>query len=70
MGFIGGERPEDFRLVTRAHVIDCVMTSSAGLSPATICRKLSALSSLYQYLREKTAVPLNPIEEVQKMRHE
>jgi hypothetical protein len=33
MGFIGGERPEDFHLVTRAHVIDCVMTSSAGLSP-------------------------------------
>jgi integrase/recombinase XerD len=65
MRFIGIARPEDFRLVTRAHVIawrdDC---TRRALAPATVCRKLSALSSLYQYLCEKNAVPLNPVKGV------
>jgi integrase/recombinase XerD len=36
------------------------------LSPATIRRKLAALSSLYQYLCEKIAVFLNPVKGVQR----
>jgi site-specific recombinase XerD len=42
MGFIGIERPEDFRLVTRAHVIEWRDDfKRRGLSPATVRRKLS-----------------------------
>lgn len=67
MSFIGIERPEDFRIVTRAHVIEWRDDfKRRALSPATVRRKLSALSSLYQYLCEKNAVPLNPVKGVQR----
>jgi integrase/recombinase XerD len=67
MAFIGIGRPEDFRLVTRAHVIEWRDDfKRRELSPATVRRKLSALSSLYQYLCEKNAVPLNPVIGVQR----
>ena len=67
MAFIGIERPEDFRLVTRAHVIAWRDDfTRRALSPATVRRKLSALSSLYQYLCEHNAVPLNPVKGVQR----
>jgi integrase/recombinase XerD len=67
MGFIGIERPEDFRLVTRAHVIAWRDDfTRRALLPATVRRKLSALSSLYQYLCEKNAVPLNPVKGIQR----
>jgi site-specific recombinase XerD len=67
MSFIGIERPEDFRIVTRAHVIEWRDDfKHRELSPATVRRKLSALSSLYQYLCEKNAVPLNPVKGVQR----
>lgn len=66
MTFIGINRPEDFRLVTRVHVIEwCADFRRREQSPATVGRKLSALSSLYQYLCEKNAVPLNPVKGVQ-----
>jgi site-specific recombinase XerD len=65
MDFIEIDRPEDFRLVTRAHVIAWRDDfTRRALSSATIRRKLSALSSLYQYLCEKNAVPLNPVKGV------
>jgi integrase/recombinase XerD len=67
MDFIGIARPEHFRLVTRAHVMtwrdDC---TRRALSSATVRRKLSALSSLYQDLCEYNAVPLNPVKGVQR----
>jgi len=67
MSFIGIERPEDFRIVTRAHIIEWRDDfTRRALSPATVRRKLSALSSLYQYLCEKNAVPLNPVKGVQR----
>jgi integrase family protein with SAM-like domain len=67
MDCIGIERPAGFRLVTRAHVIEWRDSFKArALSPATVRRKLSALSSLYQYLCEKNAVPLNPVKGVQR----
>jgi Phage integrase, N-terminal SAM-like domain len=62
MAFIGIERPEDFRLVTRAHVIawhDDVTRRAP--SPATVRRKPSALSSWYQYLCAHNAVPLHGV---------
>jgi integrase/recombinase XerD len=51
MRFTGIDRPEYFRLITRAHVIAWRDEfTRRALSPATVRRKLAALSSLYQYL--------------------
>ena len=62
MGFAGIEEPEAFRSIKRAHVIAWrdVLTTN-GNAPDTICRKLSALSSLYQYLCDQNAVAHNPV---------
>ena len=37
-----------------------------GLAPATIRRKLSALSSLFDYLCERNAVTGNPVDGVKR----
>src|SRR3954453_12381169 len=51
MRFVGINRPEEFGAVTRAHVIAWrKLLESRKLAPATIRRKLSALSDLYNYL--------------------
>lgn len=60
--FVGLTRPEDFRAVTRAHVIAWRQSlESRQQSGATIRRKLAALSSLFDYLCERNAVDLNPV---------
>ncbi len=60
--FTGIERPEDFRVVTRSHVIAWRKDlEKRDLGASTIRRKLSALSSLFQYLCEANAVMLNPV---------
>ena len=65
--FVGIRRPEDFRTVTRAHVIAWRKTlEKRKLAPATIRRKLSALSDLYDYLCEKNAVADNPVHGVER----
>src|SRR5580698_8571243 len=63
MRFAGIKRPEDFRSVTRAHVIawrdelgDRVLANGEALSGTTIRHRLAALSSLYQYLCDRNAV--------------
>lgn len=62
MSFTAIARPEDFRIVTRAHVLAWRKTLEArALSGATIRRKLAALSSLFEYLCEKNAVDFNPV---------
>ena len=62
MQFAGIERPQDFRIVTRSHVIAWRKNLEAReLGASTIRRKLSALSSLFQYLCEANAVALNPV---------
>ena len=67
MHFTGIDRPESFRLITRAHVIAWRDDfTRRELSPATVRRKLAALSSLYQYLCEHNAVLLNPVKGVQR----
>jgi len=67
MAFVGIEQPEEFRQVTRAHVIAWRNDlKNRLLSPSTIRRKLSALTSIFDYLCEKNAVPLNPVHGVER----
>ena len=69
MGFAGLHRPEEFREVTRAHVIawrDQLVQQ--GLANDTIRRKLAALSSLYAYLCDRNAVLHNPVLGVKRPR--
>ncbi|REE06553.1 site-specific recombinase XerD [Paraburkholderia sp. BL27I4N3] len=62
MNFTAITRPEDFRIVTRAHVLAWrTVLEVRALSGATIRRKLAALSSLFEYLCEKNAVDFNPV---------
>jgi site-specific recombinase XerD len=61
MLFAGIKRPEEFRLVTPAHVI--AWRDSLGervLNGTTIRHRMAALSSLFQYLCDKNAVTHNP----------
>jgi integrase/recombinase XerD len=67
MRFVGIGRPEDFRSVTRAHVIAWRKAlEKRKLAPATLRRKLSALSDLFDYLCEKNALPDNPVHGVER----
>lgn len=67
MRFAGIVRPEEFRIVTRAHVIAWRKTlEHQELAPSSIRRKLSALSSLFDYLCEKNAVLHNPVKGVKR----
>lgn len=62
MSFVGIVSAEEFRSVTRAHVIAWREDlSDRELAPATVRRKLSALASLYNHLSEANAVALNPV---------
>lgn len=62
MGFVGIAQPGEFRTVTRAHILAWRKNlEGRQLSGATIRRKLAALSSLFDYLCERNAVPLNPV---------
>lgn len=62
MHFTGIQKPEEFRQVTRAHVIAFRdELKRRDLSGSTIRNKLAALSSLFEYLCDKNAVTHNPI---------
>lgn len=62
MAFIGIVRPQEFRQVMRSHVIAWRKhLEGRSLAPATIRRKLAALSSLFEYLCECNAVETNPV---------
>src|SRR5271155_2411134 len=71
MRFTGIERPEEFRTVTRAHIIawrdDLVRR---GLGGSTIRHRLASLASLFEYLCEKNAVTHNPVKGVERPRTE
>lgn len=61
MAFLGIERPGQFREVARAHVIAWrKKLEKDKVSPASIRRKLSAISSLFCHLCERNAVESNP----------
>jgi len=65
--FVGLEAPAELRSVARAHVIAWRKSlESRNLNAATIRRKLSALSSLYEYLCERNAVSGNPVNGVKR----
>jgi site-specific recombinase XerD len=71
MLFTGIKRPEEFRLVTPAHVI--AWRDELGervLNGTTIRHRLAALSSLFQYLCDKNAVTHNPVKGVKRPRSE
>ena len=67
MLFTGIKRPDEFRTVTRAHVI--AWRDDLGdraLIGTSIRHRLAALSSLFQYLCDKNAVTHNPVKGVKR----
>ncbi|MDD2661728.1 MAG: tyrosine-type recombinase/integrase [Methylococcales bacterium] len=65
--FVGIQNPAEFRIVSRSHVIAWRKTlEEKKFSDASIRRKLSALSSLFEYLCEKNAVTHNPVKGVKR----
>jgi site-specific recombinase XerD len=67
MRFSGLGEPTSLRTVTRSHVIAWRKhLESRALSHASIRRKLSALSSLFDYLCERNAVAGNPVDGVKR----
>ena len=65
--FVGVGQPEDFRLVTRAHIIAWrTQLEERDLAASTVRRKLSALSSLFDQLCEANAVTDNPVHGVKR----
>jgi len=65
--FAGLKEATQFRSVTRAHVIAWRKDMEArNLSAASIRRKLSSLSSLFDYLCERNAVSGNPVDGVKR----
>jgi len=78
--FTGIARPEEFRTVTRAHVIawrDDLERREIGPAAnkrkpegATIRHRLAALSSLFEYLCDKNAVSHNPVKGVKRPKAE
>jgi integrase/recombinase XerD len=71
MTFTGILRPDEFRTVTRAHVIawrdDLVRRGRSG---STVRHRLSALASLFDYLCEKNAVTHNPVKGVKRPKND
>ena len=73
MRFVGIKRPEEFRQITRAHVIawrdelgERISPEGESLSGTTIRHRLSALSSLFQHLCDRNAVTHNPVKGVKR----
>ena len=65
--FAGLQDSAELRTVTRAHVIAWRNDlEPRELAPASIRRKLSALSSLFDYLCERNAVAGNPVDGVKR----
>ena len=71
MRFTGIQRPEEFRTVTRAHIIAWRdQLTGRGLGGSTIRHRLASLASLFEYLCEKNAVTHNPVKGVERPRTE
>jgi len=69
MAFAGLRQPEQFRDITRAHVIAWrEQLVGQELANDTIRHKLAALSSLYAYLCDRNAVLHNPVLGVKRPR--
>ena len=71
MRFTGITEPEEFRTVTRAHVITWRDDlTKRGLGGSTIRHRLASLASLFEYLCEKNAVTHNPVKGVERPKTE
>jgi integrase/recombinase XerD len=77
MRFAGIKRPEEFRTITRAHVIawrdDLKTRVTQGGEPwsdASIRHRLSALAALFEYLCDRNAVTHNPVKGVARPKSE
>jgi site-specific recombinase XerC len=71
MRFTGIARPEEFRTVTRAHIIAWRdQLTQRGLGGSTIRHRLASLASLFEYLCDKNAVTHNPVKGVERPRTE
>jgi integrase/recombinase XerD len=77
MRFVGIERAEEFRTVTRAHVIAWrddlrtrVTRGGEAWSDASIRHRLSALAALFEYLCDQNAVTHNPVKCVARPKSE
>lgn len=67
MAFTGIQQPEEFRAVTRGHILAWrAELEKQALAGASIRRKLAALASLYDYLCECNAVSHNPVRGVRR----
>jgi integrase/recombinase XerD len=67
IAYIGLHDYGELRAIVRAHIIDWRRDMERrALEPATIRRKLSALSSLFDYLCERNAVAGNPVDGVKR----
>src|ERR1700744_4244097 len=68
IGFTGLNDYMGLRSVVRSHIISWRKDMERrGLAPSSIRRKLSALSSLFDYLCERTAVAGNPVDGVKRL---
>ena len=65
MGFLGIAAPVELRKIGRSHVLAWRKTI-AHLAPATVRRKVAAVSSLFDYLCDRNAVLHNPVAGVQR----
>src|SRR4051794_6665449 len=71
MRFTGIQRPEEFRTVTRAHIIAWRdELASRSLGGSTIRHRLASLASLFEYLCERNAVTHNPVKGVERPKTE
>lgn len=67
IGYVGLKSYAELRTVARAHIIDWRKDlERRKLKPASIRRKLSALSSLFDYLCERNAAAGNPVDGVKR----
>ena len=67
MKFTGIVEPEEFRIVTRSHVLAWrKQLEEREFASATIRRKLSAISSLFEYFCENNAIERNPTHGVRR----
>jgi integrase/recombinase XerD len=67
MAFTGIRSPVELRLIARAHAIAWRKDLDARkLAPGSIRRKMSALSSLYEFLTDKNAVAANQVKGVKR----
>src|ERR1700733_1067341 len=71
MRFAGITRPEEFRIVTRAHIIAWRdELAQRGLGGSTIRHRLASLASLFEYLCDRNAVTHNPVKGVERPKTE